>query len=50
MKKIIKKQTSRFFSPFFPIVEEFHHMYKAIRGGSTPTWHEQHNEPTTLKG
>jgi hypothetical protein len=44
----IKKQTSRFFTPFFSIVEEFHHRYKAMGGGSASTWLKQHNEPTTI--
>ncbi len=34
-----------FFLCFLFIVEEFHHLHKAMGGGSTSPWHMYHNEP-----
>ncbi len=35
-----------FFFLLFLIVEKFHHLHKAMGGGSTSPWHNQHNNPT----
>jgi len=45
-KKIIKNkqfETFKLFFPLFPIIEELHHLHKAMGKGSTSLWHMQHN-------